>query len=38
VDAGKFRRILEGIAGAFERAQLGLEQARTGETVALDEL
>ena len=30
--------ILDGIEGAFERAQLGLEQARSGKTIALDEL
>jgi predicted transcriptional regulator len=30
--------ILDGISGAFERAQRGLAQARAGETVALDEL
>jgi hypothetical protein len=30
--------LLDGIDGAFERAQLGVEQAAAGETVALDEL
>ena len=30
--------LLDGIPGAYERAQLGLEQARTGRTVPLDEL
>ena len=30
--------VLDGIDGAYERAQLGLRQAATGETVALDEL
>jgi len=30
--------LLDRIPGAFERAQLGLEQARAGETIALDEL
>lgn len=30
--------LLDAIPGAFERAQLGLVQARTGETVGLDEL
>jgi hypothetical protein len=30
--------ILDGISGAFERAQRGLAQARAGETVSLDEL
>jgi predicted transcriptional regulator len=29
---------LDGIEGAFERAQIGLAQARSGETVPLDEL
>lgn len=30
--------LLDGIDGAHERAQLGLQQAATGETVALDDL
>jgi hypothetical protein len=30
--------LLDGITGAYERAQLGLEQARAGQTVALDDL
>jgi hypothetical protein len=30
--------VLDGIGGASERAQIGLAQARSGETVALDEL
>lgn len=30
--------LLDGIPGAFERAQLGLERARAGRTVALDDL
>jgi hypothetical protein len=30
--------LLDGIPGAFERAQLGLEQARAGLGVPLDEL
>jgi hypothetical protein len=30
--------LLDGIPGAYERAQLGLEQARSGRTIALDEL
>jgi hypothetical protein len=30
--------LLDGIPGAFERAQLGLEQARAGKTINLDEL
>lgn len=30
--------LLDGIPGALERARLGLEQARSGETIALDVL
>jgi hypothetical protein len=30
--------LLDGIPGAFERAQLGLDQARSGKTIDLDEL
>jgi hypothetical protein len=30
--------LLDGIPGAFERAQLGLERARQGDTIPLDEL
>ena len=30
--------LLDGIPGAYDRAQLGLKQATAGETVALDEL
>lgn len=30
--------VLDGIDGAYERAMLGLEQARAGRTVPLDEL
>jgi hypothetical protein len=30
--------LLDGISGAFERAQLGLKQAADGNTIALDEL
>jgi hypothetical protein len=37
-DAGNRVELLDGIPGAFERAQLGLEQARAGETIAYDEL
>jgi hypothetical protein len=37
-DARHVVELLDGIPGAFERAQLGLEQARSGRTVALDEL
>ena len=38
VDARHIAELLDGIEGAFERAQLGLEQARSGKTVPLDEL
>lgn len=38
VDPDNVVRILDGISGAFERAQLGLEQARDGQTTPLDEL
>jgi hypothetical protein len=31
-------QILDGISGAFERAQLGLEQARRKRTISLEEL
>ena len=30
--------LLDGLPGAFDRAQLGLSQARAGDTVALDDL
>jgi hypothetical protein len=30
--------LLDGIPGAYERAHLGLRQAKAGQTVALDEL
>ena len=30
--------LLDGIPGAFERAREGLERARAGETLALDDL
>lgn len=30
--------LLDGITGAFERAQAGLRQARAGRTIELDEL
>jgi predicted transcriptional regulator len=30
--------LLDGIDGAYERAQLGLRQAHAGQTVSLDEL
>ena len=38
VDSSRVVELLDGIAGAYERAQLGLEQARSGQTVTLDEL
>ena len=38
VDARHVVELLDGIPGALERAQLGFEQARSGQTVALDEL
>jgi hypothetical protein len=31
-------QLLDGIPGAYERAELGLAQARAGQTVGLDEL
>jgi hypothetical protein len=30
--------VLDGIPGAYERAQQGLQRARAGETIPLDEL
>jgi len=38
LDARTMVELLDGIHGAFERAQLGLEQARAGKSVTLDEL
>jgi hypothetical protein len=38
LDARNVAQLLDGIPGAFERASLGLERARKGETIALDEL
>jgi hypothetical protein len=38
VDARTVLGILEGIPGAFERAQLGLEQARSMGTTSVDDL
>jgi hypothetical protein len=38
VDARDAVKLLDGIPGAFERAQLGLEQARAGDTRPLDEI
>lgn len=37
-DARNVTELLDGIPGAFERAQLGLEQARAGEGRPLEEL
>jgi hypothetical protein len=37
-DARDVGALLDGIPGAHERARLGLERAREGETIALDEL
>jgi predicted transcriptional regulator len=37
-DARNVVDLLDGIPGALDRAQLGLEQARAGETVSLDDL
>ena len=37
-DARNVVELLDGIPGAYERARLGLSQARAGKTVPLDEL
>jgi hypothetical protein len=37
-DARHVADLLDGIVGAFERAQLGLAQARSGETIPIDDL
>lgn len=37
-DARNVVDLLDGIPGAHERARLGLAQAKSGETVSLDEL
>ena len=37
-DARNVVALLDGTPGALERAQLGLQQAHTGETIPLDEL
>jgi hypothetical protein len=37
-DARNVAELLDGIPGALERARLGAEQARAGQTVPLDEL
>ncbi len=38
VDAARIVDLLDGIPGAYERAQLGVRQAASGGTVSLDEL
>ncbi len=38
VDASNVVQILDGISGAFERAQLGHEQAGSGQTTTLEEI
>lgn len=38
IDARTVVEILDGIPGAFDRAQRGLEDARSGKTVALEDL
>ncbi|MCA1689504.1 MAG: hypothetical protein LC720_03395 [Actinobacteria bacterium] len=37
-DARSLVELLDGIPGAYERAELGMAQARAGRTVGLDEL
>lgn len=37
-DARNVANLLDGIPGAHERAHLGLERARNGETITLNEL
>jgi hypothetical protein len=37
-DARGITALLDGIPGAYEDARLGLEQAREGKTIPLDEL
>jgi hypothetical protein len=37
-DARNVVELLDGLPGAYERAQLGLRQAESGETVSLDDL
>jgi hypothetical protein len=38
LDAETATEVLDGIDGAHERAQLGLQQARAGQTTSLDDL
>jgi hypothetical protein len=37
-DARNITELLDGIPSAYERAQLGLRQANSGETISVDEL
>jgi hypothetical protein len=37
-DGARIAEILDGIPGAWERTQEGLQQARRGETIPLDDL
>jgi hypothetical protein len=37
-DARHIVDVLDGVPGAYERARLGLEQARSGQTVPLEQL
>ncbi len=37
-DAHDIAALLDGIPGAYKRARLGLESARAGRTISLDEL
>jgi predicted transcriptional regulator len=37
-DARNVVELLDGIPDAYDRAQLGLQQAQTGQTIALDDL
>ena len=37
-DARNIAAVLDGIPGAYERALLGLERAREGQTISLDDL
>ncbi len=38
IDSRGMVELLNGIPGALERAELGREQARSGDTIALDDL
>jgi hypothetical protein len=37
-DARNVAELLDGIPGAYKRAQLGLRQAKAGETISVNEL